>query len=258
LAKTFDRVAGIYDATRKYPEDIMDTILNALEKVLQKEGRILDAGVGTGRFAQPLQLRGYEVVGIDVSPRMLAKAVGKGTQDLIKGDVCFLPFKDESFRVTLSVHVMHLISSWRCALGEIGRVTTDSLVSVAFAKEESAAEDLRSLYDKACKEAGFELRHPGLRERELTEILAPDFSNTITVHEHLVDAQELIDEYQDKAFSNQWDVPDDIHEQAMAALKEQYEGVEDIIGKERISLIRWKADKLRQFLPSGISSEDSR
>ncbi len=176
LAKTFDRVAEIYDATRKYPEDIMDTILNALEKVLQKEGRILDAGVGTGRFAQPLQLRGYEVVGVDVSPRMLAKAVGKGTQDLIKGDVCFLPFKDESFRVTLSVHVMHLISSWRCALGEIGRVTTDSLVSVAFAKEESAAEDLRNLYDKACKEAGFELRHPGLRERELTEILAPDFS----------------------------------------------------------------------------------
>ncbi len=42
-------------------------------------------------------------------------------------------------------------------------------------------------------------------------------------------------------------MPDDIHEQAMAVLKEQYEGVEDIIGKERISLIRWDAKRLRGF-----------
>lgn len=250
--KTFDRVADIYDATRKYPEDIMDTILNALEKVLHKDGRILDAGVGTGRFARPLQLRGYEVVGIDVSPRMLAKAVEKGTKDLVKGDVCFLPFKDDSFSMTLSVHVMHLVSSWRCALGEIGRVTTDGLVSVAFAKEESAAEDLRNLYDTACREAGFEPRHPGLREREITEVLPPDFSNAITVHEHLVDAKELIEQYQDKAFSSQWDIPDEIHQQAMEALREQYKGVEDVMGKERISLIRWDAKRLR-----GFSSEES-
>ena len=248
MGRSFDRVADIYDETRKYPDDIMETILAALEQALDRESRILDVGVGTGRFARPLQLRGYDVVGIDLSPRMLAKAVAKGTVDLFRGDVCSLPFRDEAFGTALSVHVMHLISDWEHALAEIGRVTSGSLVSVAFTKEESAADDLRKLYDRACTEAGYEPRHPGLRERDITEIIAPDVWKTITVHEHPVDAQELIEEYVARSFSSQWDVPEEVHEQAITALREQYQGVEEVTGRERISLIGWEAGRLRESM----------
>ncbi len=35
---------------------------------------MLDLGVGTGRFALPLRERGFEMVGVDLSPKMLAVA----------------------------------------------------------------------------------------------------------------------------------------------------------------------------------------
>jgi predicted TPR repeat methyltransferase len=40
-------------------------------------GRVLDAGCGTGRAFEPLLRRGWEVVGCDVSPGMLAQAERK-------------------------------------------------------------------------------------------------------------------------------------------------------------------------------------
>lgn len=247
MAKSFDRVAEIYDDTRKYPIDAMAQILRNLEKVLDKDALILDAGVGTGRFAKPLQSLGYKVVGVDVSDRMMDKARQKRTENLVKADLCQLPFKDLAFKTTLSVHVLHLISTWRCALGEIARVTQDSLVSVAFQKEDSPVEDLRKFYDDACEQLGFPLRHPGVRERELAELLKPDFETVIALHEHLVDVKELISEYDARAFSNQWDVPEEIHLQAMEALRQRYEGIENLIGKERISVISWKSGRLREL-----------
>ena len=36
--------------------------------------RILDAGCGTGNYARELARRGYRVVGVDASPRLLAAA----------------------------------------------------------------------------------------------------------------------------------------------------------------------------------------
>jgi SAM-dependent methyltransferase len=225
----------------------METILNALEKVLEKDKPILDAGVGTGRFAKPLQDRGYYVVGVDVAKRMLAKAKEKSTEDLVRGDLCMLPFEDGAFGTTMSIHVMHLIKTWRCALGEIARVTSKDLISVAYARDESPAEDFRRFYEDSCKKQGFELRHPGLRERELTEILPPDESKTITVHEHMVEVKQFIEQYDNRVFSSQWEVPDEIHQQAMDELRQQYENVDEIWGKERISLIIWDAGRIREF-----------
>ncbi|HEX7392076.1 MAG TPA: class I SAM-dependent methyltransferase [Thermoplasmata archaeon] len=247
MSISFDRVADRYDATRPVPDNVMETILNALEKVLVKDKPILDAGVGTGRFAKPLQDRGYYVVGVDVAKRMLTKATEKGTEDLVRGDLCMLPFEDRAFETTMSIHVMHVIKTWRCALGEIARVTSKNFISVSYAREESPAEDFRRFYEDSCRKQGFELRHPGLRERELTEILTPDESKTITIHEHMVDVEQFIEQYENRVFSNQWDVPDEIHEQAIDDLKQQYENVEEIWGKERISLIVWNADRIREF-----------
>jgi len=247
LSYSFDRVADKFDETRFYPDTVMGDILNALEKVLVKGSRTLDAGVGTGRFAGPLQKRGYDVVGVDISPRMLDKAREKGTENLFKGDLCALPFRDAVFSAAISIHVLHLIPSWKCALGEIGRVTTDRFLSVAFNKEDSPAEALRRLYERVCEENGFEIHHPGMRERELPDLLPADRVSLIDMHEHSIEVPKMLDGYEDRILSCQWTVPDEIHQIAMEAMHEKYDGVDQVFSIERISLLEWSMDRVRAY-----------
>jgi len=250
LGISFDRVAEKYDATRGYPEHIMDDILNALGRRLGPDDLILDAGMGTGRFAQPLQARGYRIVGIDIAGRMIRKAQEKGVENILRADLLSLPFHDLVFDKTISIHVLHLIKNWKSALVEIGRVTKEELVSVAFNKEESPAQEIRNAYDRACEELGHSVKHPGMRERELPDVLEPDSVMPIVLHEHPVDVRSLIREFETRSYSNQWTVPDEIHEQAIELLKEQFGELDHVQGIERISLIVWNADKLRKLASS--------
>lgn len=251
MAKSFDRVADIYDDTRGHPEEAMAKVLDAIEGVLGKDGIALDAGVGTGRFAHPLQARGHRVVGVDISRRMLEKAREKGTTDLALGDLCSLPFRDLAFDSTISVHVTHLISTWRCALAEIARVTSGQYISIATHREDSPAEELREYYRAVCRANGFEVRHPGMRERDLQELLRPDISRPIAVYERLHDAKEHIDGYSSRIMSELWDVPEEIHEKAVQALRDRCAGSEHILARERLTLIVWRADRLRGFAADG-------
>lgn len=249
MGVSFDRIAEIYDETRGLPLDVMEEVLAALSKELDKEGLVLDAGVGTGRYAQPLQAKGYRVVGIDISEKMLVKAKAKGTSDIIRGNLNALPFPDNTFDVCLSIHVLHLISDWRTALREIGRVTTGKFVSVATSHEGSPAHAVREAYEKACEDLGFSTRHPGMRERELPEILPPDSVKPVVVHEHPIPVTYLINEFQNRIFSCLWRVPEDIHQQAVQTIKKEFDEVDTLVDSEAISLIIWMADKLRDLPP---------
>lgn len=245
MGVSFDRIADRYDTTRGYPDEIMQDILRALDLELEKTDLILDAGMGTGRFTKPLQARGFDVVGIDIARRMIGKAKEKGVENIVRGTLLALPFQDLAFDKCISVHVLHLITDWRFALAEIGRVTKDGFVSVAFNKEQSPAQEIRNAYDRTCEELGHSVRHPGMRERELPDVLEQDNVRPIVLHEHPVDVQSLIREFETRSYSNQWTVPDEIHEQAIEMLKEQFGELEHVQGIEKISLITWNADKLR-------------
>lgn len=72
---------------------------------------LLEAGVGTGRFATWLAHKGLEVVGIDLSREMLKKAKEKKASlnvdvGLILADVHFLPFKEGLFDACICINVM--------------------------------------------------------------------------------------------------------------------------------------------------------
>src|SRR5438105_3583176 len=84
-------------------------------------GRILEAGVGTGRNF-PFYPPGSEVVGIDLSPAMLARAerrlsMAAAKVELLKMDVTRLSFPDRSFDA--AVATFHDRSTLR-----LGRGTT--------------------------------------------------------------------------------------------------------------------------------------
>ena len=91
-------------------------------------GRILDAGVGTGRNVE-FYPQGAEVVGIDISPAMLARAARRqkksaATIELRKMDVTRLDFPAGSFDVAVATFLFCVLpdESQLPALRELGRV----------------------------------------------------------------------------------------------------------------------------------------
>ncbi|MBN1677454.1 MAG: methyltransferase domain-containing protein [Candidatus Thermoplasmatota archaeon] len=245
---SFDRIADRYDITRSLPKDTMEQVVDALEMVVDSRKPILDVGVGTGRFALPLHIRGQEIVGIDISEKMLEKARAKGLEGLVISDVCRMPFMDKSFGVSMSVHLLHLVSQWKCALEEISRVTSERYVSVASFREDSPAEEMRNYYEGRCKELGYEVRHPGLRERELGDLLKPDLISLVAVHEEIVSPKDRIVGFEKRIFSSLWPVPEDVHAQAVRDLREEFKDVESLLEKESIYLLAWKIATLERYL----------
>jgi SAM-dependent methyltransferase len=68
-----ERIAEIYDEQHGYLEERETGLLAELAR----GGRALELGVGTGRVALPLAVRGVEVHGIDASPAMIERLRAK-------------------------------------------------------------------------------------------------------------------------------------------------------------------------------------
>jgi len=120
LVNPFDAIAENYDRWYEIPEG--KTIFNAELKCLRSlqdtpQGRWLEVGVGTGRFAYSLGI----VEGIDPSPRMLDLATGRGIRTYV-GSAERLPFADGSFDGILMALTLCFVADARQALGECWRV----------------------------------------------------------------------------------------------------------------------------------------
>src|SRR5467141_2914324 len=117
---SFDRVATIYDETRSLAPRAMARVLAVLVDELHRK-RVLEVGVGTGRYAVPLQKSGIRVVGVDISRHMVKLGLAKGLRDIVFADGARLPFVARAFDVATTNHVLHLISNWVDVLEEIAR-----------------------------------------------------------------------------------------------------------------------------------------
>ncbi|NJD54487.1 MAG: class I SAM-dependent methyltransferase [Candidatus Methanoperedens sp.] len=80
-----------------------------------KKGRLLDAGCGSGKYSLPLKMRGFEVVGVDVSFKalqMLRESSKTRELDIgiIAANIFQLPFMDQSFDIIWCYGVLqHLL-----------------------------------------------------------------------------------------------------------------------------------------------------
>ena len=69
----------------------------------EKEGeRMLDLACGSGRHLDSFQRAGWQGVGVDLSPELLAQAKEKNANRLIRADMRYLPFKERSFSLVSS------------------------------------------------------------------------------------------------------------------------------------------------------------
>lgn len=93
-------------------------------KYMPREGKILEAGCGLGRYVAYLADRGFDIEGIEINPETVA--VVNGIRPDIKvrfGDVIHLPYADNSLSGIISLGVIeHFIEGPQVALSEIQRV----------------------------------------------------------------------------------------------------------------------------------------
>lgn len=124
---TYQRIAPLYDLLdlpfeyRRY-RAIRPLLFESLS------GRVLDVGVGTGRN-MPFYPPGAEMVGIDLSPRMLARAKSRRASlgiraELHEMDITRLAFPDASFDAAVATFVFCVLpeEQQEPALRELGRV----------------------------------------------------------------------------------------------------------------------------------------
>lgn len=104
-----ERGAAVYDLLVKLR--VFDwayaAAAKAVEAVASKGSRLLEIGVGVGKLAGILEGRGYRVVGVDVSPAMLRRALKRTSADLIAGASWALPLRGEAFDAAVALFTVH-------------------------------------------------------------------------------------------------------------------------------------------------------
>jgi SAM-dependent methyltransferase len=90
---------------------------------LQPGERVLDVGTGTGIGVEAARGDGREIVGLDLSPEMLAVARRRLPEaEWVEADFSRIPFPDGRFDVLLSVHALLFAADPIAALREWRRV----------------------------------------------------------------------------------------------------------------------------------------
>jgi SAM-dependent methyltransferase len=94
-----------------------------LELVPPPGRKTLDLGCGEGRLSRDLTKLGHNVVGVDISPTMLAAAREADAQiDVLLADAAELPFADAEFDRVIAHLSLQDVDDLGRAVGEVGRV----------------------------------------------------------------------------------------------------------------------------------------
>lgn len=212
------------------PPLIAERVARQLIRGRAPEDWILEAGVGTGRIGRELLRQHPRTAGIDISRAMLRylqTAYGNGNHaaalPLALADVRTLPFATGVFQTVLTVHVLHLVSDWEQALGEMWRVlkvggelvlgvedrTASTIRDYFFARaaERHALPRAASGAHSSQVVAALRKRGIAVEERRLSELT---WTRSIS-------AGETLDLLRRRTYSILWEMPDPV----LGALLEQ-------------------------------------
>jgi SAM-dependent methyltransferase len=90
---------------------------------LPRDAKILDVGTSTGTNLRLLRDLGFtRITGVDQSPVAIQFCADKGLGQVKLGDVCALPFPDQSFDLILATDIIEHVADDLVALRELHRV----------------------------------------------------------------------------------------------------------------------------------------
>jgi SAM-dependent methyltransferase len=127
--RMYDRESAAWGRRRDEPEHraLVERTVDELAKVVEPPGPVVDLGCGPGAHARALARRGYDVVGVDASPRMVEVARARAERDGV--DATFevqdvgepLRFADASFGGALAILVLQHLDDPGAFIAEIRR-----------------------------------------------------------------------------------------------------------------------------------------
>ena len=231
VAARFDRVSDVYDETR---EPLSREAVDRLASILSREGlkSLLEVGVGTGRIALPLQERGFDLVGVDLSRGMLQKARAKGLQNLFMGDANQLPFREKTFEAVVLAHVIHLLEDPSVTFGLLARIARKEIVAIVRKRDGGASpfaeerDQIREAFRKAAEELGYPLNQPAgdwrqrfRREEEFVSSSHPSEMLTIDDSEVATTVGERLSFFEKRAYGYPTEMPDEVFRRIIGIVK---------------------------------------
>ncbi len=125
VTRRYNRMARVYDLYDA-PMEMMGTKKRREKLLSQARGSVLEVGVGTGKNL-PHYPRGVEIVGVDVSSQMLARARDRAgflpvDAELVEADVQDLPYDGDTFDTAVGTCVFCSVAVPVQGLRELGRV----------------------------------------------------------------------------------------------------------------------------------------
>jgi len=254
-SRSFDRAASYYDQTRPLPESIAKPGIQAILDITGPSARVLEIGTGTGRISIPLLERGLDLFGCDLSSKMLMRLHEKfPTARVAQADATVLPFPSAHFEAVVTVHVLHLIPSWRDVLREIRRVLvpggTYLNVTTWGSTGISIRERLRLHWRDWLATQGLHVRNPGMQDHvdfaqavesqggHLTEIEVLRYPLRFVLREEL-------ERYASRILSDTWDIPTDIFEDSVKELRAFAEHEYGTLDQQLEDEVRFSIDVVR-------------
>ena len=254
-SRSFDRAASFYDQTRPLAEPIEKPGMQAILDITGPDARILDVGTGTGRISIPLLQRGLDLVGCDISSKMLMRLQEKfPSARIAQADATFLPFPSDHFEFVMTVHILHLIPSWRDVLREIWRVLQPGgaylNVRTWGSSGVSIRDRLRIFWRDWLEREGFNANNPGLHDqaefaRELGSMGAHLSVVEVMRYPLKFTLREELERFASRIYSDSWDIPNPVFDASVQELRTWVEHEYGDLDQPREDEVRFAIDIAR-------------
>lgn len=254
-SRSFDRAAGYYDQTRPYFESLERAGSEVILNITGPAARVLDVGTGTGRISIPLLQRGLDLIGCDLSEKMLRRLQEKfPAARVAQADASRLPFPGASFDVVITAHVLHLAATWREALREFQRVLKPGGTYLNLKTWEAVGTSTRGTLREHWRgwltSQGIDPRLPGVQsDAELLDelkSLGAMLSEVEVIRYSLhFTLQEQLERFESRIFSDAWEIPQEAFDASIQDLRSWAESEYGDLNQRRADEVRFAIDIAR-------------